>query len=128
MTIYPANKPPKRVPTQRSAIKRKKRPASEYSRIYHSVERVEFVKAQGCLLAYAVYFGCSGPVDGHHIRGDGTSRKAGFRFIVPLCRVHHDELHDTGRASFQRFYDIDLTDEAACIENLWQAHQQQETP
>jgi hypothetical protein len=91
-----------------------KRRASEFARTYHSRERVEFVKAQPCIVS-----GYS-PCDNAHIEGDGAGRKAHYTKIVPLLRKYHRELHQS-RAAFEKRYDVDLDALAAITELAWQA-------
>jgi hypothetical protein len=99
----------------RKPIRRKPRTPSEYARIYGGKARVEWVASLPCV---AAHHGCVGPIQGHHIKTDGTSRKADARFIVPLCRFHHDEVHH-GVASFQRKYGVNLAAEAERVDAAW---------
>lgn len=96
------------------------RKAREFKRAYGSEERVEWVGQLPCIIGLLCDW--SAPRENHHIRGDGTSRKAPARFIVPLCRTHHASIHQIGRASFERFYGIDLAAAAAETEKHWRSH------
>jgi hypothetical protein len=45
------------------------------------------------------------------------SRKSGDQFTVPLCRLHHRELHDKGdEEAWWKGWNVDPMDEA---ERLW---------
>ena len=52
---------------------------------------------------------CAGTVDPHHVRtrGAGGGEVAN---LVPLCRAHHDELHQMGRKSFALKYGVNLVE------------------
>jgi len=56
-------------------------------------EHLHFVASQPCLLCSAL------PCDAHHLRfaqPRALGRKVGDDFTVPLCRQHHNDLHDSG--------------------------------
>ncbi len=102
-------------------IKRKKAPnrvnkarsAREFARCYHSVERKAFVKElPSCVSGH-------GPCVNAHIKGDGGSRKADYRFIVPLTDLEHRTLHAMQPARFQAVYGVDLDQAAAETERAW---------
>jgi hypothetical protein len=129
MTVIfsPAPKPRKRRKRQTARLNRsghmartpmkktnRKRRVSEFARCYHSQGRVEWVKAQPCVVSGYT------PCDNAHIEGDGAGRKAAFDKIVPLARKHHRELHK-GRAAFEKKYDVDLDALAALTELAWRA-------
>jgi hypothetical protein len=64
-------------------------------------DHLRFVAAQGCLVCGRT------PSDAHHIRfaeQRAMGRKVSDRFTVPICRLHHRELHRRGneRAWWQR--------------------------
>lgn len=50
--------------------------------------------------------GKRGPSDPHHVRSRGAGGKADV--LVPLCRRDHDLLHQIGRVSFEKRYNVDL--------------------
>jgi hypothetical protein len=53
--------------------------------------------------------GCMARPEGHHVRWGlyTLSRRPGDDRLVPLCRIHHDEL-DHGARTFERKYNLDL--------------------
>src|SRR6202021_765990 len=56
-------------------------------------EHLKFVAAQPCLVCGRT------PSDAHHIKFPeprAMGRKVSDRFTVPVCRLHHRELHRTG--------------------------------
>lgn len=88
----------------------------EWSRAYHSLERVLFVKRLPCIACGVRRCHNS------HIENGGKSRKADYDKIVPACRTHHDELDNgNGRAAFEAKYDVYLEACAAETERQWLA-------
>jgi hypothetical protein len=65
--------------------------------------------------------------ENHHIKTGGRARKADARFIVPLCAVCHDDLHQHGRQSFEDRWAIWLDVEADSTEKAWQKFQRSDT-
>jgi hypothetical protein len=62
-------------------------------RRYRNKEHLRYVSQQPCLLC------ARKPSDPHHLRfvqPRALGRKASDEFVVPLCRVHHREVHRTG--------------------------------
>ncbi len=114
-------KPPAKPPKAKKAVKRVnvKRRKSEFARCYGSRQRVAFVKSLPC----AVNLGCSHwGIENVHIETGGVSRKSSDDKILPLCEVHHRQLHIIGRESFERIYGIILEEAARRTENRWQSH------
>jgi hypothetical protein len=111
---------PKPAPREKRARKpvrhrNKKRYSANWLRAYGSPERVEFVNARpcvGCLTEYRLR-------ENHHIKTGGKGRKADAKFIVALCAVCHDDLHQHGRESFEERYAVHLESEAAATERAW---------
>lgn len=58
-----------------------------------SKKHIQRLKSLACMI-------CSfSPVDAHHLLragGKGMGQKAGDNWAVPLCRLHHLELHQLG--------------------------------
>jgi hypothetical protein len=90
----------------------------ERERIYGSPERQTFVRGLGCLI-------CGADPQLAHTATGGMGRKADAATIVPLCDLHHRELHQHGVSTFARRWGIDLTASAAWIEEQWR--QQRDT-
>ena len=87
-------------------IKRRnaRRRAKEFTRAYGSVERVRRVQAMPCCV-------CGGlPSENAHIPGgSGAGRKGDARWIIPLCKHHHEEMDDVlGPGPFARKHGVDL--------------------
>lgn len=52
-----------------------------------------------------------GPNDPHHVRvrgNAGVGQKPSDFFTIPLCRVHHDEIHKHGSTTFEQKYQVSL--------------------
>jgi hypothetical protein len=108
--INPAPKPKRKSKAQKER--------EEFARVYHSEERRQFVASLPCVICFRV------PCEGHHIKSEGVSRKAGYRFIVSVCSKHHREYHDIGRETFARKYNyIDLNRMAEITEEKWQLNE-----
>ena len=67
----------------------KQRKAKNWTRAYHSVERVVWVCAQPCRVCFST------PSINAHVgpKGKGTSRKADYDQITSLCDYDHQRLH-----------------------------------
>jgi hypothetical protein len=94
----------------------RERKSKNWIRAYGSVERVEWVKQQGCVVC-----GRIPSLNAHTITG-GTGRKADAKYIIPLCALDHAVLHIVGRACFEAEYGINLESLAAEYESRWRAH------
>ena len=69
-----------------------------------SREYLAFVRSKGCAV-------CGRPSDAHHAIGRrGVGIKPSDFGTVPLCRVHHTEIHQMGKDTFQREHSIDLAE------------------
>ena len=91
---------------------------------YHSVERVKFVKAYGCVICGRV------PCDNAHMGGvGGWNLKGHHTEIVPLCSDlpgysgHHSEEHTgtkTFRTKYRKLLGLDFDQIALEVEADWQ--------
>src|SRR6185295_16124942 len=57
-------------------------------------EHLKYVRTQPCLICNRT------PSDAHHLRfaqSRGIGLKVSDEFTVPLCRIHHDQLHQSGK-------------------------------
>lgn len=64
---------------------------------------------------------CEGPNHAHHVRSAataGTGLKPPDFDTVPLCVLHHDEIHQIGAESFERKHGVDLLAEARMLAKL----------
>lgn len=60
-----------------------------------------YVRSHPCLI-------CGGASDAHHLthaQPRGVSLKTGDQFAVPLCRRHHDDLHQSPMSE-QKWWDL----------------------
>jgi len=124
---------------KRSAIKRKSRKASKTLRIYGGKKRIEFVKSLPCAACGVVGFSENAHVAPSSEKGTGY--KAGFEWIVPLCRARSSMGAPFGgmqtlnitigcHATYDRtpwvfraaFPDFNAEKAAQQTEELWQSH------
>jgi hypothetical protein len=63
-----------------------------------------WIRQQGCSVC-----GTTRWIDPAHIGPHGYSQKAADSNCAPLCRTHHDELHQIGRVNFERKYGISFS-------------------
>ncbi len=106
-----------RKPRKRSGKpKAKKRSAKEFARIYHSEERVAWVKSRSCEAC-----GFEGDTENAHIAGEGIGRKGGYDKIIPLCSVCHRQQHSIGAGSFAIRWELNLRELAAKTQRAWLA-------
>lgn len=100
--------------------KPRKRPQSEFHRVYGGKRRVEWMQGLRCLVAGKD--SCGGAIESAHTENGGLSRKAGYETTVPLCHAHHGLLHRQGVRWFQSHYAVSLSEAAATTQRLWEAH------
>jgi hypothetical protein len=85
---------------------------------HRNKEHLRFVRTQPCLVCERQ------PSDAHHLRfaqPQALGRKVSDEFVVPLCRVHHREVHRSG-FELQWWNDRKLTPLARAAE-LWRRTQ-----
>lgn len=114
------------IPASSKKPRRKPRKPSEFARIYHSKQRVEFVKSLPCAAC-----GVVGYSENAHIETGGMGRKADFDKIVPLCGNRpdpilgrdilgcHGMLHNLGRSVLEFAYGLDFALAAKKCEEQW---------
>lgn len=95
----------------------------EWVRTYGSKERVEWVKAQPCVVPYCHHF----PSENAHVgpKGKGVGRKADADQIAPLCHYHHYLLHTKGPLYFAGYTGVSpamLLQAAEATEVGWKAY------
>ncbi|AMN43687.1 DUF968 domain-containing protein [Rhodoplanes sp. Z2-YC6860] len=89
---------------------------------HRNKQHLEFVRTQPCLVC------ARQPSDPHHLRfaqPNALGRKVSDEFVVPLCRVHHRELHRSG-SELQWWSDRKLTPLLIAAE-LWRRTQSDPT-
>ena len=77
-------------------------------------EHLKFVASQPCLVCGRT------PSDAHHIKfaeAPAMGRKVSDRFTVPICRLHHTELHR--RANERAWWESQEIDPMVIAESLW---------
>ena len=112
----PAPLPGPEAPRKPLPKKNPARAAAAFQRAYGGKERVEWVKSLGCVI-------CGGsPCDAAHVKSGGMGRKADARWTVPLCRTHHDEVHQRGQRSFEARHDVYLDFAAEICDARWEQY------
>jgi len=80
-------------------------------------DHLKFVRTQPCLICSRT------PSDAHHLRfaqSRGIGLKVSDEFTVPLCRIHHDQLHQSGKEiDWWSAMDRDV-DPLAIARGLWE--------
>ena len=95
--------------------------AAEWHRVYGPPGRREFVAQLPCVACWRRR------CHNHHITSGGIGRKTDYDQIVPLCVLHHGEVHQqNGRHSFAEKYGIDWKEQAALTEKLWKEGAEEE--
>ena len=107
--------------TQEARLKAKRDKESEraeWERQYHSEERCEWTTRQPSVLSG------KGPCVNAHVsprRGlpSGTSRKADYRWIVPVTQEEHQLMHDKGEGTVGAKFGVYLPGKAAGHQAAW---------
>lgn len=91
------------------------RPNPKPSKRIRDKKHMAAIREGGCSI-------CGNPVaDAHHLRIVGHQRglgvKNGDNFTIPLCRLHHDELHMYGDERL--FLDMHGIDGVSLANQLW---------
>ena len=72
---------------------------------YRSKKYLAFVRTLPCTVPIAM---CQGPVAAHHTETGGVGMKGPDLSCVPLCALHHQEIHSQGRITFQEKHSLDI--------------------
>lgn len=65
-------------------------------------EYIQFVHSHGCMI-------CNMPAEAHHAFGErGTRIKSSDYTCIPICTMHHRELHSRGHRTFLDLYAVDV--------------------
>lgn len=100
------------------------RKARAFAHAYGSAGRVAWVRSLPCWVQLVgPREPCSGDVQNVHTKNGGMGLKAVAATIIPLCRAHHTELHQSGRRRFEERHGMSLTLAAENVEAAWQRHQ-----
>lgn len=75
-----------------------------------SKEHLLHVRSLPCLI-------CDKDSIPHHAKGAGMAIKGSDFLTVPLCWIHHAEVHQMGKKTFEKLYEVDLVNEARAIYN-----------
>ena len=96
------------------------RPAPNFGTNFKKIKRVanfpfrRHVREMCCLCCNVI------GVDPHHVRSRGAGGRDEAN-LVPLCRLHHTELHQIGRLTFEDKYKLgDLQMRAEKIYERWE--------
>jgi len=82
---------------------------------WKSEKYLKFVRNRGCLI-------CGWDAEAHHVRkasNSGVGIKPSDTWCIPLCKLHHAELHHFGFDSFLRNHNINLYKELFLITSSW---------
>lgn len=104
---------------QRKSVKRRNVARHAANLEAHFGDLAAFVRLLPCVV-------CARPSwsEPHHVRNRrmwGAWINGCVGNLVPLCREHHDELHDHGARTFEAAHGVDLGDEAARIGEQFKA-------
>lgn len=97
VTILPKQKARTRV--KPSNPKRRK---ENFKKYYGSIERVKIINNTPCLCCSSL------PSDSAHVKSKASGGT--FTDLIPLCRIHHAQLHNLGTRNFETLHDINLTE------------------
>lgn len=80
---------------------------------YRSKIYLDFVKELKCTVSasFALVHAskrCQGQIIPHHTETGGVGMKGDDLSCIPLCNVHHSELHNNGVKTFSDKYSIDI--------------------
>lgn len=87
-------------------------------------KHLAYVRSQPCMITYGGE-NCNRAADPHHllnVQSSAMGMKAGDDWAVPICRVHHRELHDfkMGEIAFFESWDIDYEYVKSLARVLWE--------
>jgi hypothetical protein len=70
------------------------------------MRHLDWIRTQPCVVEH-----CWMRAEAHHVRSAanaGTGMKPEDRWAVPLCAVHHAQVHHRGRLAFELDHKLDL--------------------
>ena len=74
---------------------------------WKSKKYLDYIRNQPCVI-------CGHKSEAHHVRkssNSGTAKKPGDYWCIPICTLHHSELHHFGFNTFLKNHNIDLYEE-----------------
>jgi len=89
-------------------------------KIPRSEEYLNWIRAKKCIVCFG------SPSHAHHTETGGTGLKGSDYSAVPLCRLHHREVHDMGKVTFQEEYEIDFPLEVRYLNEEWEKLKKEE--
>lgn len=92
-----------------------KRSSKSFEKLFHSQERVAWIRGIGCVVCGLC------PAENHHVKSRGAG--GDYEKIIPLCFTHHQEIHNSGRKTFEKKYDLDLDLMAHIVATLWRVRE-----
>jgi hypothetical protein len=98
----------------KARIQKPKAPPKDGARLVCE-PHLAWVRSLACAVRMCRTRGC----DPHHVRkgtDGGTGRKPGDQWVVPLCHLHHMELHNRGQLTFEATHGVRLAELAV---GLW---------
>lgn len=98
----------RRTPLRAKAKRKRQRPRT-------SSAYLDWIRGQACALP-----ACQTPGEAHHVRTRGAGG-VDRENVVPLCHLHHMELHSKGRLTFGTLYRVDLKRLAAAYDARYRA-------
>ena len=72
----------------------------------------EYIRTLPCVACHL-----PGPSDPHHVKSRGAGGKAENN-LIPLCRVHHTEIHQQGVKTFAKKWGLDLKAKAVLYNEM----------
>lgn len=112
-------------PLARKALKSKRRPSSEFMRIYGSPQRATLIRERPCDVCQ-IQAVEGRPNHNAHVISGGIGYKAGWRHVVTLCAPCHDVFHYLGSAAeVERVTGVDLKAIAAELAETIPEHPEQ---
>ena len=84
---------------------------------WQSKQYLKYVASHPCLLCQ------HNETQAHHItitEKRGISQKVSDYYTLPLCYLHHDQLHNTGERKFWKILDLNPVDLAKYFFDLWE--------
>lgn len=86
-----------------------------------SPKHLMYLRTLPCIVSVDGQYCNGSPVHAHHLtilKGErGVGQKVGDNYTLPVCAIHHRNLHDMGEKKFWEAWGIDAIEEAL---KLWE--------